>query len=77
MKLQPYSGSGRESGVTGFAAGADFIVVEFRGGARYLYDHDTPGREHVEAMKALAATGEGLATYISQHVGSSYARKLG
>ena len=42
----------------------------------YVYDHDRPGRAHVETMKALAESDRGLGTYVSQHVGKAYARKL-
>ena len=75
-RFHPYSGTGHDSGVTAYAIGTDFIIVEFRGGPRYRYDHATPGRQHVEAIKQCAAAGDGLATYISQHVGANYAEKL-
>jgi hypothetical protein len=41
----------------------------------YEYDRARPGVRHVREMTARAKEGRGLATYISQHVGSNYARK--
>jgi hypothetical protein len=72
--MTPY-GAGN-SGITAYAVGKDFIVVQFKSGDRYRYDHETPGPAHVTAMKQHAASGRGLATYISQHVGANYAEKL-
>jgi hypothetical protein len=64
-----------DSGVTFFECGPDFIRVQFRNGATYVYDHARPGTQHVEHMKELARAGKGLSTYISQFVRSAYARK--
>lgn len=65
------------SGVSAYNTGPNFIIVQFRSGERYLYNYVAPGRRHVEAMKKLARRNEGLATYISQHVKTHYAAKLG
>jgi hypothetical protein len=65
-----------DSGVTDYEAGPDFIVVRFRNGQDYLYDHRRPGRHAVEMMKRRAEAGRGLSTYISQHVRERYAKKL-
>jgi hypothetical protein len=67
---------GRNSGVRYFAAAPSFIRVWFKSGDGYEYNYDRPGRAHVETMKRLAEEGRGLGTYISQHVGGRYARKL-
>lgn len=72
--MTPYRGS--DSGVSAYQVGKDFIIVQFKSGDRYRYDHATPGRQHVDAMKGRAASGHGLATYISQQVGANYAEKL-
>jgi hypothetical protein len=64
------------SGVSAYAVQADAIVVEFRDGSLYLYNHDCPGRRHVERMKALADDGAGLATYITRRVGKRFAARL-
>jgi hypothetical protein len=73
--MQTYHGA--NSGVSAYEVGPDFIIVQFISGERYRYDHHSPGRRHVEAMKKLAARNEGLATYISQHVKENYAAKIG
>jgi hypothetical protein len=73
--MQTYHGG--NSGVSAFNMGPNFIIVQFKSGDRYLYNHTAPGRRHVEAMKKLAARNEGLTTYISQHVKDNYAAKLG
>lgn len=61
------SKSGKESGVAGYSAGADFIVITFAAGEVYKYTYDSAGEQHVEQMKALAEKQKGLSTYISQH----------
>ena len=75
ITLQPYLSRGR-SGVTNFASGPEFIILQFKTGERYLYSHQIPGRSHVQMMKQLAREGHGLATYINQHVRGNYAQKL-
>ncbi|HEX2854021.1 MAG TPA: hypothetical protein VHO24_12345 [Opitutaceae bacterium] len=72
--MQIYHGA--NSGVSAYQIGSDFIVVQFRSGEGYLYNHLSPGRRHVTAMKKLAVRNEGLATYISRHVRENYAEKL-
>lgn len=43
---------------------------------RYLYNADRPGPEHVAAMRRLALSGDGLTTYVNQHVRENYAARL-
>ena len=74
--LQPYKDQSGDSGVSAYKLLKHSIVIAFKTGGGYLYDYSTPGRRHVEAMKKLAANGDGLATYINQHVRSQYAKKL-
>lgn len=59
-----------------YAITASSIRVWFKDGEGYEYDYTRPGREHVDAMKRLAENGQGLATYINQHVRANFARKL-
>jgi len=63
------------SGVVAYAIADDAIDVKFNSGDVYHYSYRKPGREHVEAMKALALAGRGLSTYIAQHVREEYERK--
>ncbi|HTE47357.1 MAG TPA: hypothetical protein VK636_19050 [Gemmatimonadaceae bacterium] len=71
--MQRYGAGDQDSGVVAYEMGSDFIRLRFRDGSEYLYDCTTPGSEHVEKMKALAAAGRGLTTYINQHVRKSFA----
>jgi hypothetical protein len=76
MDRKVYGNHGGDSGVRYFAVGPSSIRIWFKDGDGYEYDSRRPGREHVEAMKRLAAEGRGLATYINQNVRANYARKL-
>lgn len=74
--LQRYSNRSGHSGVAGYAARDDGLLVEFVDGKLYLYSHEVPGRRHVERMKSLADAGAGLSTYISRHVGRRFAARI-
>ena len=74
--MRRYANRSGKSGVAAYELGDDSIVIEFTGGARYLYTEDSAGAGHIARMRALAAAGRGLATYISRHVRERYARKL-
>lgn len=64
------------SGISAYAEGEDYIVIQFKSGERYRYDASKPGLRHVTAMKSRAHRTSGLTTYINQHVRDNYARKL-
>jgi hypothetical protein len=64
------------SGVAAYEIEPEAITLRFRGGATYRYTYAATGRSEVEAMKALAAAGRGLSTFVSREVGKRYARKL-
>jgi len=64
------------SGVDAYEISDDYIKILFQGGESYLYSYDTPGKEHVERMKELAANGAGLSTYISRYVKDLYEAKF-
>jgi hypothetical protein len=74
--MRPYEDSSHGSGVSAFETGDDFIVVRFKSGEMYVYDHLSTGRAAVEKMKRLAVSGRGLSTYISREVRENYAKKL-
>ena len=73
--MQRYRNVQGDSGVTAYETGPDYIRVTFRHGATYDYDYATTGPFHVERMKVLAASGEGLASFISKFVKATYARR--
>lgn len=76
MALRRYHNRGRNSGVSAYETGEDYIKVEFVDGDLYLYTDDSAGHDAVARMKQLATRGEGLSTFISQHVRDRYAAKL-
>ena len=59
-----------------FEMGVDSITIMFNSGAIYLYDYQSAGEYHVEQMKRLAKSGEGLNGYIKQYVDGNYAKKF-
>jgi hypothetical protein len=73
--MQRYANLSGDSGVVAYEAGDGSITVEFRDGARYLYDTRSAGPKHIAAMQRLARAGRGLATYINRHVRQQYAQK--
>jgi hypothetical protein len=73
--MQTYQNRAGNSGVEAFDILHNGILVRFVSGGTYLYDHHTPGRDHVDEMKRLALTGRGLSTYISRH-GAEYAKRI-
>lgn len=75
MSMQPYGQPGRSQGVVGYEIGETFIRLEFGDGSIYRYDADNPGASDIEQMKALAARGEGLTTYVNKHVRKRYAKR--
>jgi len=71
--MKRYRNFNGNSGVSGFEVGDDFIIVEFGNKTAYRYDYASAGKENVEKMKVLAASGKGLSTFISRHVKDKYA----
>ena len=66
-----------DSSVASYETTENSIHIVFRSGTyrNYLYDHSRPGQPMVDRMKALAAQGSGLNSYITTTVRKSYARK--
>lgn len=62
-----------DSGVYGYETGSDYITVQFKTGRVYAYSYLSAGRVHVEAMKVLAESGNGLNSYINKYVKKLYA----
>ena len=61
-----------DSGVVGYEIGDTFIRVKFSGTAKiYTYSYRKAGEFHVEKMKVVAKSGNGLNSYIMK-----YAKKL-
>lgn len=64
--MKRYRNKSGDSGVVAYESGADYINIEFKGGANYAYNYLKPGKLAVEKMKALAIKGFGLSTFISR-----------
>jgi hypothetical protein len=74
MAMNRYSNLSGRSGVVAYELGEGFLKVQFRHEPKiYVYDRTAPGAAHVRKMSKLAIAGEGLSTYISQHVRENFA----
>jgi len=61
------------SPVTYYLIEVDSITVWFKEAERtYTYSYQKAGKRHVEALKKLAISGLGLATYITRNVRKLY-----
>ncbi|MBG9378208.1 hypothetical protein I5907_18360 [Panacibacter sp. DH6] len=60
------SKSGKDSGVTGYETGRDYIIVAF-GDNHYIYSYGSAGKLVVEKMKSLALASAGLSSFIARH----------
>jgi hypothetical protein len=69
--MKKYKGA-KESGVSEYEIGPDWIRVQFKDGTVYTYSYESAGRIHVETMKDLAVSGKFLSTYISKYVRDNY-----
>ena len=74
--MHRYRNTSGDSGVVAYDIDSDSITVKFSSGDRYLYTERSAGAENIATMQELARAGRGLSTFISQHVGSRYERKL-
>lgn len=71
--MERYRNTGRDSGVSAYEIGADYIKVKFSGTSRtYTYSYRKAGSSHVETMKGLARSGSGLNSYINRYVKNLY-----
>jgi len=74
--MTSYANLSGKSGVSTYEIYDNAILIEFRHGAKYIYDYDIPGKEEVEEMKRLAMSGSGLMTFINKNVRKRFALKL-
>lgn len=73
--MRRYGRPGVRRGVSHYEMGPGFIHLRFGTDPRiYVYDDERPGRGKVMVMQHLAVEGEGLTTFINQHVRGDYAR---
>ncbi len=60
------STSGKQSGVSAYEIGSDWIIVQFYS-AKYKYSYSSCGQSATETMKQLALESNGLSTFIAQN----------
>jgi hypothetical protein len=71
--MERYSNIGGDSGVSAYEIGTDYIKVKFSGNGRtYTYSYQKAGSYHIENMKRLAQSGNGLNSYINRNVKNLY-----
>ncbi|MEO8210596.1 MAG: hypothetical protein ABI840_08535 [bacterium] len=64
------------SGVIAYETGADYIKVKYIDNSIYLYTNDGNGKNKIDEMKKLAASGNALSTFISKNVKKKFPAKL-
>lgn len=74
--MQQYENLDGDSKVLAFEIGHDFIIIQFKEGSMFLYNHDKTGVSITEQMKRLAFSGNGLDNFIELHVKGNHAAKL-
>jgi hypothetical protein len=69
MAFQDYIDIGNDSGVHQFEIAGTYIRIIFKDKLQwaYRYSYSSAGQLHVDEMKYLALTGDGLNTYINQN----------
>lgn len=73
--MEKYADIDNDSGVVGYEIHATSITVWFSRSPRsYTYSYGRAGQHHVEQMKRLARSGDGLNAYIKNHVNFLYDR---
>jgi len=74
--VKKYLSANKNTGVIAYDILPDGISIKFRDGSVYLYTIQSTGKTHIAQMQHLAKKGEGLTTYINQHVRENYYEKL-
>ncbi len=67
--MTPYKDTNRDSGIEAYEYGDDWITVKFDAGSHrhYKYQASKIGQAHIDRMKKLADSGNGLNSYINTH----------
>lgn len=74
--MTPYKNAGGSSGVAAYELEPGAITVRFADGAIYRYSEASAGAAAIAEMRARAERGEGLNSYINQHVRDRYERQV-
>lgn len=71
--METYLDINNDSGVKAYKIGEDYITVWFNGTVQpYTYSYRKAGKNHVERMKGLVRSGDGLNSYIMYYVKKLY-----
>ncbi len=71
--MQKYEDIDKDSKVECFQNNETSIKVRYKDSSKvYVYSYDKPGRLHVERMKRLALSGDGLNSFVNKYVGKKY-----
>jgi hypothetical protein len=75
--MKSYTDINGDSGIRAYDYGGDWIKVEFKYGGTYEYRSAKIGARHLDTMKKLADSGDGLNSYINTNsdVKSGYSFK--
>jgi macrodomain Ter protein organizer (MatP/YcbG family) len=76
ISVQRYRTANQDTGVIAYETSKNSIRIKFRDGSIYAYTNKSAGIAAISEMKTLANKGEGLTTYINQHVRDHYQSKL-
>lgn len=76
MAIQRYIDRNNDSGVIGYEVGPGWIHVHFKGGSVYEYTEATCGKGIIQQMHQLAASGDGLNSFINLQVRKICGRKV-
>jgi len=74
--MHSYKNADHDTGVIAYEINKDSIAIQFKDGSLYVYTAKSAGPKAISQMKTLAKKGEGLTTYINQHVRENYQSKL-
>jgi hypothetical protein len=74
--MEKYANNNRDSGVSSYQIGSDYIWVEFSTGSIYEYNYSSAGSINIETMKKLAQSGSGLNGFINSYVKFKYSRRI-
>lgn len=72
----PYKDIDHDSGVATYEPGNTYLIAKFKDGWSYEYTYSNAGASHVENMKRLAISGDGLNAYINKNLRKAYSRKF-
>ncbi|TDQ09461.1 hypothetical protein [Pedobacter metabolipauper] len=74
--MEKYANNNRDSGVSGYQIGSDYILIEFTSGSIYEYTNASAGVGNIGTMKSLARSGSGLNSFINRNVQHKYSKKI-